>query len=107
MTPILDYDVGDFEQVMKINVVGAFSVLKHVARVMADNGGGAIVNTGRCSVVPISRLRLTHRVLAAQCGWPTRHANDGRLRVLQGLETRAVLVGGGRFAVTHRACRCC
>ena len=30
---------------MDINVVGAFNMLKAVAKVMAQNGGGAIVNT--------------------------------------------------------------
>ena len=30
---------------MDINVVGAFNMLKAVAKVMAENGGGSIVNT--------------------------------------------------------------
>lgn len=47
MKPILEYESMDFKAVLEVNVLGAFHVLKAVARVMAENGGGAIVNTGR------------------------------------------------------------
>ncbi|GKZ00696.1 hypothetical protein MPSEU_001021600 [Mayamaea pseudoterrestris] len=45
---LLDYDVVDFERVMKINVTGMFIVLQACARHMAKNADGArysIVNT--------------------------------------------------------------
>lgn len=44
-TPAHEYPVDDFERVMRINVTGAFVVLRAVARQMAAGGGGAIVNT--------------------------------------------------------------
>mmetsp|Transcript_20603 Transcript_20603/g.60182 ORF Transcript_20603/g.60182 Transcript_20603/m.60182 type:complete len:316 (-) Transcript_20603:80-1027(-) len=46
MKPLLDYESQDFKTVLEVNVLGAFHVLQAVARVMAENGGGAIVNTG-------------------------------------------------------------
>jgi 2-dehydro-3-deoxy-L-rhamnonate dehydrogenase (NAD+) len=44
-TPIQDYPEDDFERVLKINLCGAFYVLKACARQMMTQGGGAIVNT--------------------------------------------------------------
>jgi NAD(P)-dependent dehydrogenase (short-subunit alcohol dehydrogenase family) len=44
-TPTHAYPVDDFEQVLRINVTGAFIVLRTFAAHMVDRGGGSIVNT--------------------------------------------------------------
>lgn len=43
--PTLEYPIEDFQAVMNVNVVGMFAVLKTVAAVMKENGGGVICNT--------------------------------------------------------------
>lgn len=41
-SPIVDHDVQEFRRVVDINLVGAFIVMKHAGRVVAD--GGALVS---------------------------------------------------------------
>lgn len=43
--PVWDYGAEDFLRVQHVNVYGAFLGLKHVSRVMKDQGSGAIVNS--------------------------------------------------------------
>jgi NAD(P)-dependent dehydrogenase (short-subunit alcohol dehydrogenase family) len=43
--PFGEYPVDGFRQVLEVNTVGVFLGLKHVLRVMAAAGGGAVVNT--------------------------------------------------------------
>ena len=43
--PIHEYPVDDFETVIRINLIGAFNVLRSVSDVMVAQGGGCIVNT--------------------------------------------------------------
>mmetsp|Transcript_4377 Transcript_4377/g.7695 ORF Transcript_4377/g.7695 Transcript_4377/m.7695 type:complete len:268 (-) Transcript_4377:186-989(-) len=46
MKPTLNYSVGDFANVLNINVLGSFIVLQAVAKAMAEKGTkGSIVNT--------------------------------------------------------------
>jgi NAD(P)-dependent dehydrogenase (short-subunit alcohol dehydrogenase family) len=45
VAPIPDYDLADFQRVLAVNVVGVFLGMKHVIPVMADGGGGSIINT--------------------------------------------------------------
>ncbi|MBH0779644.1 SDR family NAD(P)-dependent oxidoreductase [Nocardia bovistercoris] len=40
----LDDDLGDFQRIMSINVLGVMAGTQHAARHMAEAGGGAIVN---------------------------------------------------------------
>ena len=42
--PLLDTTVGDFERVIRINLLGAWLCTKHAAPRMIERGGGAIVN---------------------------------------------------------------
>lgn len=44
-TQIHTYPVDDFAQVIQINLIGAFHVLRAVSAYMVGNGGGNIVNT--------------------------------------------------------------
>jgi NAD(P)-dependent dehydrogenase (short-subunit alcohol dehydrogenase family) len=43
--PLHETDRLNFDRVLAVNVVGVWLCLKHEARVMLDQGGGAIVNT--------------------------------------------------------------
>ena len=45
VSPIPDYPLATFRQVLDVNVVGVFLGMKHVIPVMAEGGGGSIVNT--------------------------------------------------------------
>lgn len=47
--PILDMDVGDFKEVLDVNLVSAFLVSKKVVPEMIKNGGGKIINI--CSLM--------------------------------------------------------
>jgi NAD(P)-dependent dehydrogenase (short-subunit alcohol dehydrogenase family) len=42
--PIADYPLADFRRVIDVNVVGVFLGLKHVIPVIAEAGGGAVIN---------------------------------------------------------------
>ncbi|AUS04349.1 gluconate 5-dehydrogenase [Pseudotamlana carrageenivorans] len=48
-TPIIDMEVLDFEQVLKVDLVGPFIMAKHVAKGMIGRGGGKIINI--CSMM--------------------------------------------------------
>jgi NAD(P)-dependent dehydrogenase (short-subunit alcohol dehydrogenase family) len=43
--PIAEYPLADFRRVLDVNVVGVFLGLKHVLPVIADAGGGAVINS--------------------------------------------------------------
>ncbi len=42
---IFEMSDDDFTSILDINLVGPFKIIREVARVMKDNGGGSIVNT--------------------------------------------------------------
>ncbi|GFP96624.1 secoisolariciresinol dehydrogenase, partial [Phtheirospermum japonicum] len=49
---ILEIDVTEFEQVMRVNLTGAFLGTKHAARAMIPNRGGNIISTASvCSTI--------------------------------------------------------
>lgn len=48
-TPIVDMETVDFEQVIKVDLVGPFIVSKYVAKGMIKRGGGKIINI--CSMM--------------------------------------------------------
>ena len=48
-TPIVDMETADFEQVIKVDLVGPFKVSKYVAKGMIERGGGKIINI--CSMM--------------------------------------------------------
>jgi len=48
-TPIVDMETADFEQVIKVDLVGPFIVSKYVAKGMIKRGGGKIINI--CSMM--------------------------------------------------------
>ena len=45
ITPLVDYEEDRFDQVLEVNVQGVWRAMKYVAPVMAERGGGVIVNT--------------------------------------------------------------
>ncbi|WP_291871133.1 gluconate 5-dehydrogenase [Maribacter sp.] len=48
-TPIIEMETADFEQVIKVDLVGPFIVSKYVAKGMIERGGGKIINI--CSMM--------------------------------------------------------
>lgn len=50
--PLLDYQPGDFERAMAINVTALFHTIQPTAAIMKEQGGGVILNTS--SMVSIS-----------------------------------------------------
>ncbi|MFD1616287.1 gluconate 5-dehydrogenase [Gelatiniphilus marinus] len=48
-TPIVEMETADFEQVIKVDLVGPFIVSKYVAKGMIERGGGKIINI--CSMM--------------------------------------------------------
>nr|GMD87944.1 secoisolariciresinol dehydrogenase-like [Ipomoea batatas] len=65
---ILHDDKSEFEQVMRVNVVGTFLGTKHAARVMIPNGAGTIINLGSVAsttagTTPHSYTSSKHAVL--------------------------------------------
>ncbi|KAI3909024.1 hypothetical protein MKW92_023715 [Papaver armeniacum] len=55
---ILDNDLSDFEQVLKVNVTGTFLGIKHAARVMIPARQGSIIST--CSISSITAGLASH-----------------------------------------------
>eukprot|EP00415_Alexandrium_ostenfeldii_P005134 UN5134 len=47
--PVDAYSVDDFERVLKVNVTGAFAVLKHVSKAMVKQRRGSVVNMASCA----------------------------------------------------------
>jgi NAD(P)-dependent dehydrogenase (short-subunit alcohol dehydrogenase family) len=45
LTGILDHSVEDWETILRVNLIGPFLVIKHVAPVMMKAGGGSIICT--------------------------------------------------------------
>ncbi|MCJ7843389.1 SDR family oxidoreductase [Lederbergia sp. NSJ-179] len=45
-TPLHEVSLENFDNVMNLNVRGAFKVLQEAVKMMLENGGGSIVNTG-------------------------------------------------------------
>lgn len=45
ISPLVEYDDDRFDQVLEVNVQGVWRAMKYVAPVMAEGGGGVIVNT--------------------------------------------------------------
>jgi NAD(P)-dependent dehydrogenase (short-subunit alcohol dehydrogenase family) len=48
-TPFLDTTLEEWERILRVNLTGAFLVAQAVARVMAENGGGRIINIASLS----------------------------------------------------------
>lgn len=45
VAPLVDQQLEDFERVLRVNVLGTFSFIKHAAPRIAESGGGSIVIT--------------------------------------------------------------
>lgn len=45
IAPLVEQNIDDFENVMRVNVQGVFLGLKHVIPEMITNGGGSVINT--------------------------------------------------------------
>jgi NAD(P)-dependent dehydrogenase (short-subunit alcohol dehydrogenase family) len=57
---VLDTPVDLFRKILDINVTGTFIVARAAARIMKENGGGAIVNVGSIAAVRGSKGRVAY-----------------------------------------------
>jgi NAD(P)-dependent dehydrogenase (short-subunit alcohol dehydrogenase family) len=57
---IPDLSLDDFQEIMAVNATGVFLGLKHVIPVMAEGGGGAIVNTSSINGLKGSRGQVAY-----------------------------------------------
>ena len=57
--PAIDYDEADFDGIVDVNLRGAFTVARDVARIMRPHGGGTIIN-----IASILGLRQAGQVAA-------------------------------------------
>ncbi len=77
LSPIPDYPIDMFDQVMAVNVRGVWLGLKYVIPVMRDRGGGSIVITSSTAGIGGERrhLGVCHQ---QACGhWPDAHCRVG------------------------------
>ena len=70
--PTLDTPVDLFRKILDVNVVGTFIVARAAARLMKDNGGGAIVNLASVSGVRGSKGRSAYGLSLIHISEPTR-----------------------------------
>lgn len=87
-TSVEDVKYEDFEQVMKINVLGPFLCAKVAMKLMAKNGGGRIINNGSIS----SQVPRPHSVTYTT----SKHAVNGLTKQLA-LDGRALNVACGQI----------
>lgn len=89
--PTQDYDEGEFDRVIAVNLKGVFLGLRHVLPVMVRQGHGSIVNTGSIA---------SERGLAGACAYnASKHAVLGLTRTAAsevgpvGVRVNAVMPG--------------
>jgi NAD(P)-dependent dehydrogenase (short-subunit alcohol dehydrogenase family) len=58
--PLVDLPLADFKEIIAVNARGVFLGLKHVIPVMAQGGGGAIVNTSSINGLRAARNQLAY-----------------------------------------------
>ncbi|MCR9071655.1 MAG: SDR family oxidoreductase [Alphaproteobacteria bacterium] len=58
--PLLDTSFEDWSRVLAVNLNGPFLMVQETARVMAETGGGAVVNIGSISGLRASTLRVAY-----------------------------------------------
>ncbi|GLT28670.1 hypothetical protein SLA2020_035820 [Shorea laevis] len=63
---ILDSSVSEFQQVLNVNLVGAFLAIKHAAQVMIPAGQGSIINTA--SIASIFGGAASHAYTSSKHG---------------------------------------
>lgn len=58
--PLLDTSFEDWSRVLAVNLNGPFLMVQETARLMAETGGGAVVNIGSISGLRASTLRVAY-----------------------------------------------
>ena len=58
--PLLDTSYEDWSRVLAVNLNGPFLMVQETARLMAETGGGAVVNIGSISGLRASTLRVAY-----------------------------------------------
>lgn len=79
--PTADLSVDDWDRVTDVNLKGVWLSLRHELPVMADHGGGAVVNTasisGMAAVGPAPYVASKHGVIGLTRVAATEYAADG------------------------------
>jgi len=96
IVPCMDYPEEDFARVLNINVVGAFSVAKRVAKSMSKTGGGVICNTA--SVAGLRGTPAMPAYASSKAAMITLTVNMSKDFAPYGIRTNAIspaLIGPG------------
>ncbi len=98
-TPIIDMETPDFEQVIKVDLVGPFIVSKHVAKSMIQRGGGKIINI--CSMMSELGRDSVSAYAAAKGGLKMLTKNMATEWAKHNIQTNGI--GPGYFATSQTA----
>jgi NAD(P)-dependent dehydrogenase (short-subunit alcohol dehydrogenase family) len=88
----LDDDLGDFEHVLGVNLLGVMAGTRHAARHMAEHGGGSIINTASIAGVKAGFAVMSYRAAKAGVVHFTRAAAIDL--GLHGIRVNAIAPGG-------------
>ncbi len=98
-TPIIDMEVADFEEVIKVDLVGPFIVSKNVAKGMIARGGGKIINI--CSMMSELGRDSVSAYASAKGGLKMLTKNMATEWAKFNIQTNGI--GPGYFATTQTA----
>lgn len=98
-TPMVDMETEDFEQVIKVDLVGPFIVSKFVARSMIKRGGGKIINI--CSMMSELGRDTVSAYAAAKGGLKMLTRSMATEWARFNIQTNGI--GPGYFATTQTA----
>ncbi len=98
-TPIVEMETPDFEQVIKVDLVGPFIVSKYVAKSMIKRGGGKIINI--CSMMSELGRDSVSAYAAAKGGLKMLTKNMATEWAKYNIQTNGI--GPGYFATSQTA----
>lgn len=99
ISPLTEIEDTEYDRIMSINVKGVFLGLKHVLKVMEDQGSGSIINTASTA-----GIRSEHSMAAYSA---SKHAVVGLTKsasleyVKKGIRVNAICPGGVQTALTN------
>lgn len=97
--PMIDMEVDDFEEVVKVDLIGPFIVSKNVAKGMIERGGGKIINI--CSMMSELGRNSVSAYAAAKGGLKMLTRNMATEWAKFNIQTNGI--GPGYFATSQTA----